>query len=136
MLPRQAPLALNASIEAARAGEAGKGFAVVATEISGMASQTNEATVHITELIENVSTAITEVVEVIYQMISGINEEKQSAENTAGSFQSIQHNTLAIQSQVENLTHSVEELKEAKPCDHGVHSDHFRRFRGSVCPCR
>ena len=106
-------LALNASIEAARAGEAGKGFAVVATEISGMASQTNEATVHITELIENVSTAITEVVEVIYQMISGINEEKQSAENTAGSFQSIQHNTLAIQSQVENLTHSVEELKEA-----------------------
>ena len=106
-------LALNASIEAARAGEAGKGFAVVATEISGMASQTNEATVHITELIENVSTAITEVVEVIYQMISGINEEKQSVENTAGSFQSIQHNTLAIQSQVENLTHSVEELKEA-----------------------
>ena len=103
-------LALNASIEAARAGEAGKGFAVVATEISGMASQTNEATVHITELIENVST---EVVEVIYQMISGINEEKQSVENTAGSFQSIQHNTLAIQSQVENLTHSVEELKEA-----------------------
>ena len=106
-------LALNASIEAARAGEAGKGFAVVATEISGMASQTNEATVHITELIENVSTAISEVVEVIYQMISGINEEKQSAENTAGSFQSIQNNTLAIQSQVENLTHSVEELKEA-----------------------
>ena len=105
-------LALNASIEAARAGEAGKGFAV-ATEISGMASQTNEATVHITELIENVSTAISEVVEVIYQMISGINEEKQSAENTAGSFQSIQNNTLAIQSQVENLTHSVEELKEA-----------------------
>lgn len=106
-------LALNASIEAARAGEAGKGFAVVATEISGMASQTNDATVHITSLIENVSTAINEVVEVIYQMISGINEEKQSAENTAGSFQSIQQNTLAIRSQVENLTHSVEELKEA-----------------------
>ena len=44
-------LALNASIEAARAGEAGRGFSVVATEISGMATQTKEATVHITELI-------------------------------------------------------------------------------------
>ena len=27
-------------------------------------------------------------------------------------------------------------VKRGKPCDHGVHSDHFRRFRGSVCPCR
>lgn len=58
----------------------------MATEISGMASQTNEATVHITELIENVSTAITEVVEVIYQMISGINEEKQSVGEYRGKF--------------------------------------------------
>ena len=36
-------LALNASIEAARAGEAGKGFAVVATEISQLASASQEA---------------------------------------------------------------------------------------------
>lgn len=45
-------LALNASIEAARAGEAGRGFSVVATEISGLASQTKDATVNITELIK------------------------------------------------------------------------------------
>ena len=44
-------LALNASIEAARAGEAGRGFAVVAQQISGLASQTKDATVNITELI-------------------------------------------------------------------------------------
>lgn len=35
-------LALNASIEAARAGEAGRGFAVVASQISTLASQTQE----------------------------------------------------------------------------------------------
>lgn len=60
-------LSLNASIEAARAGEAGKGFAVVATEISGMATQTQDATEQITALINNVSGAISEVVEVIHQ---------------------------------------------------------------------
>ena len=69
-------LAWNASIEAARAGEAGRGFAVVATEISGMATRTKEATVHMTELISNVSNAIMEVVGVVSNMIDGINEER------------------------------------------------------------
>lgn len=106
-------LSLNASIEAARAGEAGKGFAVVATEISGMATQTQNATDHITELIMNVSTAISEVVEVIHQMIEGINEEKQGAANTASSFEAIQTNTFAIRDNAENLVRDVGELKEA-----------------------
>lgn len=106
-------LALNASIEAARAGEAGKGFAVVATEISGMATQTKEATVNITELIQNVSSAISEVVGVIRQMIAGINEEKQGASNTADSFLAIEKNTFAIQEHVKKLAAEINELKEA-----------------------
>lgn len=106
-------LALNASIEAARAGEAGRGFSVVATEISGMATQTKDATVHITELIENVSVAIAEVVEVIRQMIADIDEEKQSAKETQESFENIQINTFAIRENVQKLTENVEELKEA-----------------------
>ncbi len=106
-------LALNASIEAARAGEAGRGFAVVATEISGMATRTKEATVTITQLIENVSSAIREVVGVISQMVSGINEEKQGASNAAGSFEVIQNNTYSIRDHVKNLEKAVEELKGA-----------------------
>lgn len=79
-------LALNASIEAARAGEAGKGFSVVASEISKMATQTGDATENITKLIHNMSSAIEDVVSVIYTMIDGINTEKSSTENTAKSF--------------------------------------------------
>lgn len=106
-------LALNASIEAARAGEAGRGFSVVATEISGMATRTKEATGNITQLIDNVSSAIREVVGVISQMVSGINEEKEGASNAAGSFEAIQSNTYSIRDNMTNLERTVIELKEA-----------------------
>lgn len=106
-------LSLNASIEAARAGEAGRGFSVVATEISSMATQTQNATDHITKLINNVAAAINEVVSVIYRMIDGINAEKQSTVNTAESFKSIHDNTIAVQENVKKLAIDVKELKEA-----------------------
>lgn len=104
-------LALNASIEAARAGEAGRGFSVVATEISKMATQTQEATGNITNLINNISTAINQSVDVIYEMIEGINEEKQSTLNTEESFKLIQKNTLAIRDNIDTLAKDIDEVK-------------------------
>ena len=106
-------LSLNASIEAARAGEAGKGFAVVASEISGMATQTQEATLDITELINNVSSAINEVVKVAYNMIEGINEEKEKTEETAKSFVTISDNTQSIRGNIASLANHVEKLQTA-----------------------
>ena len=106
-------LALNASIEAARAGEAGKGFAVVAGEISGMATQTKDATVNITELIDGVSTAISQVVSIVREMIDGINGEREAANSTVESFGEIEHNTIEIQQNIVSLTDGVQELEVA-----------------------
>lgn len=106
-------LALNASIEAARAGEAGRGFAVVATEISGMATQTKEATEHITNLIHDVSEAITQVVIVIRRMIEEIQEEKETTSTTAESFHTIEKSTNVITEHVSNLAVCVKELENA-----------------------
>lgn len=106
-------LALNASIEAARAGEAGRGFAVVATEISGMATQTKEATEHITKLIQDVSDAITQVVDVIRRMIGEIQEEKETTNVTAESFVKIEESTNVIGQHVGNLALYIKELENA-----------------------
>ena len=106
-------LALNASIEAARAGEAGRGFAVVASQVTAMAGQTKNATVSITELISNVSASIQSVVDVIHQMLNGINQEKASASNASASFGSIEDNTHIIQTNVDSLVQGIKELKNA-----------------------
>ncbi|MBQ6815402.1 MAG: chemotaxis protein [Lachnospiraceae bacterium] len=106
-------LALNASIEAARAGEAGRGFAVVASEISNMATQTKEATIHITELIENVSGAIRNVVSVIREMIEAINLEKEITVSTEQSFVQISDSSDVMNEKIVRLTEIVTELVKA-----------------------
>ena len=106
-------LALNASVEAARAGEAGRGFSVVATEISGMATQTKDATGNIAELIQNVSGAIGEVVTVIRQMIDGIGSQREGTMRAADSFTAIEDSSYTIVDNLGEMLQTVEALKTA-----------------------
>lgn len=106
-------LALNASIEAARAGEAGKGFAVVASEISKMANETQDATVKITDMIQDVTGALNRVVEVTGQMIEMIEGQNIATEKTAASFKTISDNSENIFENSRSLTDYVDELSAA-----------------------
>lgn len=106
-------LSLNASIEAARAGEAGRGFAVVASEISNLAVQTQEATVDITTLINNISNELKQVVGVIEEMIENANEQNEAAHGAAKSFSEIVKQTEQIYQQAESMSAMVQHLTKA-----------------------
>ena len=106
-------LALNASIEAARAGEAGKGFAVVASEISKLATQTQDATVNITELISNVSSELSNMVNVIEDMLHNAEEQNEVANNTAHCFEEITTKVEVAYREAEKLDELVAGLTSA-----------------------
>ena len=89
-------LALNATIEAARAGEAGKGFAVVANEVKILAEQTSDATIDISESIDNTRSQIEKTVAVINKLENLINN--------------INENSISVACTMEQQTAAVQEI--------------------------
>lgn len=106
-------LALNASIEAARAGEAGKGFAVVAQQISGLASQTKDATVNITELIGHIHQELSSVAEAAQVVTDSNQSNAVNAQEVENNFTGISEGTEKISSVTGELMEIVKELETA-----------------------
>ena len=117
-------LSLNASIEAARAGEAGRGFAVVAEEIGKLAVQSNDSSVSIKQIMDELKGQT----ETTIELVSGLNQvmERQEAtgmesrqflgpliddiKNTKDSFDAIRVNVKGIQDACNELNTTIESL--------------------------
>ncbi|MBR1472263.1 MAG: hypothetical protein IJ600_11565 [Lachnospiraceae bacterium] len=106
-------LALNASIEAARAGDSGRGFAVVASEISKLAEQTTQATDDITNLIDNLSEKLKEVMHSIEVLMENNEEQSSCANRAAENFIHITSSTNEANTQTGTLEKTVDQLAKA-----------------------
>ncbi|WP_413701208.1 methyl-accepting chemotaxis protein [Psychromonas sp. KJ10-10] len=88
-------LALNAAIEATRAGEAGRGFAVVADEVRNLAKRTQDATVEIQGMIEQLQKSAQDAVDLMAKSVDeanvGVDQVTQAGSKLAGIVEKVHH---------------------------------------------
>lgn len=107
-------LALNASIEAARAGDAGKGFAVVATEIGSLATQTQDATVKINEIVDKLISESDQTVQTVMMLNEAFEKQTKQIESTQSDMMSMQEDVMSVTDSSQSISGRVNTLNDSK----------------------
>lgn len=106
-------LALNASIEAARAGEHGRGFAVVAESIGKLAADSSSATADIEKIIAELCRDISDTVEDIEAIRTGMDGQTQAVEKVQETFTDFRMLAEKTRESVKSMEKLIDEMHES-----------------------